>query len=113
MTVKRGRDQRLDELIQYVTLHKLNPLPFQATLSPFIAAIAGLIYVWIFVYGFEEFYEAGIVSLAAIGCLEVLLCLCCYWSVHINTFLNCRRVCLSFFHLFQNSNNFPSLGERT
>lgn len=86
------QDQHLDELIQYVTLHKLNPLAFQATLSPFLFAIACLLYIWVFVYGFEEFYEAGLVSLAAIGCLEVLLCLCCYWSVHINTFLNCRRV---------------------
>lgn len=91
MGVKREKDPKLDELIQYVTLHKLNHLVFQATLSPFLFAVAGLFYLWVFVYGFEEFYEAGLVSLAALGCLEVLLCLCCYWSVHINTFLNCRR----------------------
>lgn len=99
MGTKRVKDQRLDELIQYVTLHKLNHLAFQATLWPFLCAIGALLYIWVFVYGFEEFYEAGLVSLAAIGCLEVLLCLCCYWSVHINAFLNCRRV--SVFFLFE------------
>uniref|UniRef100_A0A336KH29 CSON007847 protein n=1 Tax=Culicoides sonorensis TaxID=179676 RepID=A0A336KH29_CULSO len=91
MTVKRGKDQSLDELIQYVTLHKQNHIAFQGSLVPFVLAVGILFYIWIFVYGFEEFYEAGFVSLVAIACLEILLCLCCYWSVHINTFLNCRR----------------------
>lgn len=86
------RKAQLDELIQYVTLHKSNPVILHGSILPFCIVICAWGYLWMFVYGIEEHYEAGLVSLAAIGCLQVLLCLCCYWSVHIQTFLNCRRV---------------------
>lgn len=82
----------LDELIDRVSLHKRNPVALHGTTLPFVVVIGIWLYLWAFVYGIEEHWEAGLVSLAAIGCLQVLLCLCCYWSVHIQTFLTCRTV---------------------
>jgi cation-transporting ATPase 13A1 len=46
-------------------------------------------YLWVFVYGVEEYPEAGWISLAGIGLIQVLVSLSCYWSVHIRTFLTC------------------------
>lgn len=92
MTVDRKRQPQLDDLIQYITLHKPNPLLLQGQLLPFALVVGVWFYLWVFVYGVDEYWEAGLVSLAAIGCLQVLLCLCCFWSNHIQTFLNMRKV---------------------
>lgn len=92
MTVDKKRQPQLDELIQYITLHKPNPLVLQGQLLPFALVVAAWFYLWVFVYGVDEYWEAGLVSLAVIGCLQILLCLCCFWSVHVQTFLNMRKV---------------------
>jgi cation-transporting ATPase 13A1 len=59
---------------------------------PFILIYTGWIYVWCGIYGFLEYYEGGFVGLAAIGCAQILCCLACYWSVHVNCFFTCRKV---------------------
>lgn len=87
--------QTLDNLIQYVTLHEKLPTAFSGIVFPFVALYLGFFYLWYNVYGVDEFYEAGIVCIVALAILHVLTCLCCYWSVHVLTFLNCRTV--SFF----------------
>jgi cation-transporting ATPase 13A1 len=81
--------KNLDDLVQKVSLH--NPLPtiIHGYSLPFIFLYGLWFYLWVFVYGVEEYPEAGWISLAGIGLIQVLVSLSCYWSVHIRTFLTC------------------------
>ncbi|KAF6215420.1 hypothetical protein GE061_010172 [Apolygus lucorum] len=82
---------KVDDLIDDVTLHKLRPIIFQGTIFPFIVPYIGWFYVWLYVYGLEEFTEAGFIGTAAIAVVQILSCLCCYWSVHVQSFLTCYK----------------------
>ncbi|KAL2732695.1 endoplasmic reticulum transmembrane helix translocase isoform X1 [Vespula maculifrons] len=84
-----NKSQRLDDLVQTVTLHNPRKLLFNGYVLPFVILQFVWIYSWIFVYGFDEYYDAGLVGIAAIGVLQIFVCLCCQWSVHVHTFLNC------------------------
>lgn len=79
----------LDELVQKVSLH--NPLPtiVHGYSLPFIFLYGVWFYCWVYVYGVEEYQEAGWIALAGIGLIQVLVSLSCYWSVHVRTFLTC------------------------
>ncbi|KAG6798097.1 manganese-transporting ATPase 13A1 [Apis mellifera caucasica] len=80
---------RVDELVQTVTLHNPRKLLFTGYVLPSVILHTVWIYSWIFVYGIDEYYDAGLVGIAAIGVLQIFICLCCQWSVHIHTFFNC------------------------
>lgn len=85
----------VDELVQYVTLHVPLHWALSGSVLPFAVLYSGWFYLWAFVYGIsvdEPHYEAFMVTLVVIACLHILVCLCCFWSVHIQTFLNCRKV---------------------
>lgn len=83
---------RVDDLVQSVSLYNPRRLIFNGYILPFLLAQFTWIYGWVFVYGVDEYYEAGLVGIAAIGVLHIFLCLCCQWSVHVQTFLNCNSV---------------------
>lgn len=83
---------RVDELVQSVSLHSPRRLIFHGYVWPFIALHVVWLYFWIFVYGLEEHYEAGLVGIAVISLLQIFMCLCCQWSVHVHTFLNFKSV---------------------
>lgn len=82
----------LDELVQKVTLHKPLPIILHGYSLPFIFLYGAWFYLWVFVYGVEEFQEAGWIALAGIGLIQVLVSLSCYWSVHVRTFLTCSSI---------------------
>lgn len=84
--------RRIDELVERVSLHVPRPAIFHGTVFPFIIVYGTWAYIWYFVYGTEEFSEAGLVGVAVIGLIQILSCLCCYWSVHVQCFLTCRSV---------------------
>lgn len=79
----------MDELVQSVSLHNPRRWMLNGYVLPFVMLQSLWIYCWIFVYGIDEYYDAGLVGIAAIGVLQIFLCLCCQWSVHVHTFLNC------------------------
>ncbi|XP_059616452.1 endoplasmic reticulum transmembrane helix translocase isoform X1 [Phlebotomus argentipes] len=83
--------QSLDDLVKYVTLHIPNPLVFNGAIFPFLILYCIWFYFSVCVYGIWEHYEAGLLSLAIIGCVQTLCCLCCFWSVHVNSALNFRK----------------------
>lgn len=87
---------RIDELVQTVTLHKPRKLLFTGYILPSVVLLTIWIYSWIFVYGIDEYYDAGLVGIAVIGLLQIFICLCCQWSVHVHTFLNCSSVSWRF-----------------
>lgn len=94
----------IDDLVHYVTLHKVYPLALSGTVWPFVV-------LYFLCLGFifqseEEDYEYGFIALAVIAVKHIVTCLCCYWSVHVSAFLNCRRVNKLFiFIIFHSSNS--------
>ncbi|XP_015591738.1 manganese-transporting ATPase 13A1 [Cephus cinctus] len=80
---------RVDELVQTVSLHNPRRLLFNGYILPFLILQIVWIYCWVYIYGLEEYYDAGLLGIAAIGILQIFTCLCCQWSVHVHTFLNC------------------------
>ncbi|EAT46757.1 AAEL002061-PA [Aedes aegypti] len=88
---KRRRDGSLDELVQYVTLHTPNHVLLSGSILPFMMVYVLWGYLWVYVYGVEDHWEAGLLTLAGIGFVQILVCLCCFWSVHVQVFLNCRK----------------------
>ncbi|XP_011304938.1 manganese-transporting ATPase 13A1 [Fopius arisanus] len=79
----------VDDLVQSVSLHNPRGLIFRGYVLPFLTLETIWIYSWLFVYGVEDYFHEGLVGIAAIGVLQIFLCLCCQWSVHIYCFLNC------------------------
>ncbi|XP_014218606.1 manganese-transporting ATPase 13A1 [Copidosoma floridanum] len=78
-----------DELVQSVSLHNPRKLVFNGYVLPFVLTEFLWIYAWIFVYGLEDYYEPGLAGIVFIAVLQIFVCLCCQWSVHVHTFLNC------------------------
>lgn len=83
---------KLDDLIQYVSLYTQLKTIFHLYVLPFVIIYSGWLYVWCGIYGFSEHYEGGFLGLAIIGCIQILCCLACYWSVHVNCYFTCRKV---------------------
>lgn len=81
----------VDDLVDSATMYTGMNLLFHGYVLPFLALYSGWIYIWLTWWGLWEFYEGGMVGIAAIGCLQILVCLCCHWSVHIRCFITCRR----------------------
>ncbi|XP_036329335.1 manganese-transporting ATPase 13A1 [Rhagoletis pomonella] len=89
---EKKKKPALDDLVQYVTLHIRNPIVLSGIVMPFVLMYLTAFYAWIFVYGIDVHYEAGLISVAVIAFAQILSLLCCYWSVHVLAFLNCRKV---------------------
>ncbi|XP_063838931.1 endoplasmic reticulum transmembrane helix translocase [Ostrinia nubilalis] len=90
--VSNKMQSSLDDLVQYTQLFKPVPTILQGTVLPFLIIYPVVFYSWIAVYGFEENFEAGFVTVAVVAVIQILICLCCYWSVHIQCFLSCSAV---------------------
>lgn len=81
----------VDDLVQKVSLHIPRPTIIHGYSLPFIFLYGLWFYLWVFVYGVEEYPEAGWITLAGIGLIQILVSLSCYWSVHIRTLLTCSN----------------------
>lgn len=90
-TKKLSGGGSLDDLVQYATIHIPLPVALSGSVMPFMLIYALWLYLWVFVYGIDEYRDAGLLFLAGIGFTQILVCLCCFWSVHVQTFLNCRK----------------------
>ncbi|PSN36028.1 Manganese-transporting ATPase 13A1 [Blattella germanica] len=84
-------ETRIDDLVQSVSLHVPRQFLFHGYILPFLILYATWLYGWVFVYGAEDYYEAGLIGIAVIGLLQILSCLCCHWSVHVQCFLTCKN----------------------
>ena len=83
----------VDSNVQFITLHTPLPLAFHGYVWPFMILYSIWVYGAVFVYGIEEYVEAAFIVLAAIGVLQALVSLSCYWSVHVYSTLTSRKVC--------------------
>lgn len=88
----------IDDLVQYVTLHTVSPVAFSGVVWPFALSYLSCLY---FIYqSGDDNYELGLIVLAVVACIHILTSLCCYWSVHISAFLNCRKVNIQLNSIF-------------
>ncbi len=78
--------------IASISLFTLRPLLLHFYVAPFIFLYGAWLYVWAFVYGIEEYYEAGLIALAVIGILQILTVLFCLWFVEVRCLLTCSKV---------------------
>ncbi|XP_044750487.1 endoplasmic reticulum transmembrane helix translocase [Coccinella septempunctata] len=83
--------QRLDDLIQSVSLYTRKSTLLHFYIFPFLIFHSLWIYFWIGILGLNEFYEGGLIVVAGIGCAQILCVLACYWSVHVNCFFTCNK----------------------
>uniref|UniRef100_A0A1B6ILU3 Endoplasmic reticulum transmembrane helix translocase n=4 Tax=Homalodisca liturata TaxID=320908 RepID=A0A1B6ILU3_9HEMI len=84
-------DFRVDDLVQSVSLYSPRPVIIHGTVLPFVLFYCTWLYTWIFIYENDYFSEGVFLGLAVIGLLQILSCLCCYWSVHVQCFLTCNK----------------------
>lgn len=87
-----GTQANIDELVQSVSLYIPRTVLFYGYVFPFIFMYSIWLYGWIFVYGFEENSEAGFLGISVIAIIQLLCCLTCHWSVHVNCWMTCRWV---------------------
>uniref|UniRef100_A0A8C1VUL9 Endoplasmic reticulum transmembrane helix translocase n=1 Tax=Cyprinus carpio TaxID=7962 RepID=A0A8C1VUL9_CYPCA len=80
-----------DELVRSVSLHSRRPRVLHGTVFPFLLLYPGCLYSWLAVYGLAEYFEAGLLALAALGIAHVLTVLSGYWSVHAHCWLTCSK----------------------
>ena len=81
-----------DDLVSRVSLYKArHPLLYGYT-SPFLLLYLTWLYCWGTMWGFNDYWEAGIVVGVILGLVNVLVLLCCHWSVHIMAAMTCTRV---------------------
>ena len=95
------KPKSLDDLIQSLSYHNLRPLLLHGYALPFIALYLAWLYIWLFVKGYEENYEVGLVGIAVIGFIQILTSLFCLWSVSVKVLLTTSLV--SFFRNVNNS----------
>ena len=82
-----------DDLLTSVTLLNIRPWYTHYHILPYLA----LIYpTWIYMFFGQGYanthYEVGLIVLAFLGLTQVLMCLSCYWSVHVMAFFTCSKV---------------------
>ncbi|XP_066142294.1 endoplasmic reticulum transmembrane helix translocase [Euwallacea fornicatus] len=82
---------KVDDLIQSISLYTPTSSLFHLYLLPFVILYVLWTYLWIGIWGFWELYEGGFIGIAVIGCIQILCCLACYWSVHIKCFFTYKK----------------------
>lgn len=83
----------LDQNVQSISLHKSLPIVLHGYIWPFMVLYTIWLYLWLAVFGIDDYYEPGLIALAIIGVIQILVCLSCYWSVHIRAVLATLKVC--------------------
>ena len=84
--------ESLNDELEYVKLYRIRPLLLHFYLAPFIPIYLTWLYFWTMVYGVTDYFEAGLIALAAIGILQILSMLFCHWSVHVRCLFTCSSV---------------------
>ena len=78
--------------ISSISLHNIWPVAFHGYIAPFMLLYGVWLYLWVFIYGVSEYFEAGLISLAAIGILQILCCLFCYWFITFRMLVTSSKV---------------------
>ena len=80
------------EDIAHISLYLPIPVIFHGYVIPFVFLYSFVFYIWLTFWGFNEYFEVGLILLAVVGCIQILTCLFCHWFVFIKCLLTCRKV---------------------
>lgn len=80
-----GKDDELD----YIQLYNVKPTFFHFYVGPWLLIYGLIAYVWLFVFGLEEFLDVGRILFCVAAFLHALVFLSCQWSVHVKCALTC------------------------
>ncbi|KAJ1362974.1 hypothetical protein KIN20_022715 [Parelaphostrongylus tenuis] len=79
----------IDALVESITTYRSLPLWAHVYAAPFGIIYACWFYIWISIYGFDEYYELGLIGGAIIGLIQALLILFCHWFVGVKCAFSC------------------------
>jgi len=85
----------VQSLCYYNPLHTL----LHGYAGPFLVIYLLEAYVWLAVYGVDDYFEAGCITIAATAAIQVVTCLFCVWSVHVRCLLTCKKVIFRWFNV--------------
>ncbi|CAI2726639.1 unnamed protein product [Schistosoma spindalis] len=80
-----------DADIASVELYTLRPTLLHGYVLPFILFYSIWIGYWTNVLGFQEYMEFGLIVIAAIGFVQIIVCLCCHWFVEFKCLMTCKK----------------------
>ncbi|KAI6176078.1 hypothetical protein M3Y97_00759800 [Aphelenchoides bicaudatus] len=82
----------IDSIVDSITTYKRrSPVGFLYG-GPFAVLYAIWFYYWTAHFGIDEYWELGCIVTAAIGLIQVLTLLFCYWFVEVNCVFTCNYV---------------------
>ena len=94
MSTLENMAEKISDEVQHVELFKTSHVLTHAYVAPFLVIYAIFFPTWIIKFGFFENFEIGCIFLAILGVIQVLVCLACLWSVHIQARFTCSKVLL-------------------
>lgn len=80
-----------DELVESIGLFRQRHWFYHGHVGPFILAYVAWAYFWLIKMGWEDNAEVATLSIVGIGLFQILMCLCCHWSVHFLTWMTCSK----------------------
>ncbi|KAK6023176.1 hypothetical protein OSTOST_11095, partial [Ostertagia ostertagi] len=81
----------VDALVESVTTYRSRPLWAHLYAAPFGVLYASWFYVWLTLYGADEYYELGFIGAAIICLIQALIILFCHWFVSVKCALSCIK----------------------
>ncbi|XP_029648967.1 manganese-transporting ATPase 13A1 [Octopus sinensis] len=82
----------VNDEIKSLTYFNVRPVILRGFVGPFLILYICWFYLWIVVYGVEEYFDAGIIAVGIIVFVHTLTGLFCVWSVHVQCALTCTSV---------------------
>lgn len=81
----------VDQLVETIIPYNLRSIATHLYVPPFTIITAIWTYVWLNIFGYEEYYELGMLGYAAIFVILALVLLFCHWMMPVRCFLMCSK----------------------
>ncbi|CAI2351741.1 unnamed protein product [Caenorhabditis sp. 36 PRJEB53466] len=81
----------VDQLVESITPYNLRPIASHLYVPPFSIITAVWSYIWLNEFGYEEYYELGMLGYAVIFVLLALVLLFCHWLMAVRCALMCSK----------------------
>uniref|UniRef100_A0A8R1DII5 Cation-transporting ATPase n=1 Tax=Caenorhabditis japonica TaxID=281687 RepID=A0A8R1DII5_CAEJA len=81
----------VDQLVESITPYNIRPIAGHLYVPPFAVITAVWSYIWLNNFGYEEYYEVGMIGYAIIFVLLALVLLFCHWLMTVRCALMCAK----------------------
>ena len=82
----------LNEEIQHISLHNPRNRLLHGYIFPYIFFHLGWLYIWLNNFGYNDYFEVGMIGFVVVGLLQILTTLFCLWFVHVQVLMTCSTV---------------------